>query len=111
MIKKWFGPLAATCLLAGMALPAAQPAAAQETTRPEASPQKRVPEARAAQRKAAGGGNDRVFGGLAAEQGAWPFQVALLTSASLAKNPESRMDAQFCGGSLIAPGGVLAAAP
>ena len=111
MIKKWFGPLAATCLLAAAAaLPAMQPASAQESARPEASPQKRVPEARAAQRKASGGSNDRVFGGLAAEQGAWPFQVALLTSYMLDNRPESQMDAQFCGGSLIAPGWVLTAA-
>lgn len=110
-MRKWLGPLAATCLLAvAAALPTMQPAAAQEAGRPEASPQKRVPEARAAQRKAAGDSNDRVFGGFAAEQGAWPFQVALLTSYMLDNRPESQMDAQFCGGSLIAPNWVLTAA-
>ncbi len=110
-MRKWLGPLAATCLLAvAAALPTIQPAAAQEAGRPEASPQKRVPEARAAQRKAAGDSNDRVFGGFAAEQGAWPFQVALLTSYMLDNRPESQMDAQFCGGSLIAPNWVLTAA-
>lgn len=111
MIKKWFGPLAATCLLAAAAaLPAIPPAAAQEASRPEASPQKRVPEARAAQRKANEGGGDRVFGGQAAEDGAWPFQVALLTSYMLDQSKESQLNAQFCGGSLIAPNWVLTAA-
>jgi secreted trypsin-like serine protease len=111
LIKKWIGPLAATCLLAAAtALPAIHSAVAQGATRAEASPQKRVPEARAAQRKANGGTNDRVFGGFAAEQGAWPFQVALLTSYMLDDRPESQMDAQFCGGSLIAPNWVLTAA-
>ncbi|MEZ5783641.1 MAG: serine protease [Rhizobiaceae bacterium] len=110
-MKKWFGPLTAGCLLAAAAaLPALHEAAAQDVVRPEASPQKRVPEARAAQREASGGSNDRVFGGFAAEQGAWPFQVALLTANMLDNRPESQVDAQFCGGSLIAPNWVLTAA-
>lgn len=110
-VKKWFGPLAATGLLAlATAFSAVQPAVAQDASRPEASPQKRVPEARAAQRKANEGGSDRVFGGLAAEQGAWPFQVALLTSYMLDQSAESQLNAQFCGGSLIAPNWVLTAA-
>jgi secreted trypsin-like serine protease len=109
VIKKWLGPLAATCLIAAAAaLPVLQPAAAQDTAmRPEANPSKRVSEARAAQRAA---GGDRVFGGQAAEPGSVPFQVALLTSYMLDDRAESQLDAQFCGGSLIAPNWVLTAA-
>lgn len=108
MIRKWLGPLAATCL---MAAAVTLPAAAQDTaTRPEANPSKRVAEARAAQRAANGDSDDRVFGGQAAEPGSVPFQVALLTSYMLDDRAESQLDAQFCGGSLIAPNWVLTAA-
>lgn len=112
MTSKWLGPLAGTCLLAAAAaLPATPPAfAADVAARPEASTIKRVPEARAAARKAGGEDSDRVFGGDVAAPGAWPFQVALLTSYSLDDQPESQLDAQFCGGSLIAPNWVLTAA-
>lgn len=111
MNTKWFGPLAATCLLAAVAaMPAMEVANAQSSTRAEASPQKRVPTMRAEQRKQNGGSSDRVFGGQEAKSGAWPFQVALLTSYMLDKRPESQLDAQFCGGSLIAPNWVLTAA-
>lgn len=111
MITKWLGPLTATCMVAALsALPAYQQAAAQEAQPPQATTQKRVPEARAAQRKANGGADDRVVGGYAAEPGAWPFQVALLTSYMLDDRPESQLDAQFCGGSLISPNWVLTAA-
>lgn len=55
-------------------------------------------------------GDDRVFGGKEAAPGAYPFQVALLASSVLDDNPDSQFDAQFCGGSLIAPGWVLTAA-
>jgi uncharacterized protein YecT (DUF1311 family) len=46
-----------------------------------------------------------IIGGNPAKPGRWPFQVALL-SANVAKN----LDAQYCGGSLIAPRYVLTAA-
>src|SRR4051794_5377932 len=55
-------------------------------------------------------GADRVYGGNQAEKGAYPFQVALLTSARLDESPASQANAQFCGGSLIAPQWVLTAA-
>src|SRR3982750_264442 len=93
---KWLGPLAATCLLAAAAaVPTLQAANAQRSSRAEASPQKRIPGMRAEQRKQNGGSSARVFGGQAAETGAWPFQVALLTSYMLDKRPESQLDAQF----------------
>lgn len=74
------------------------------------SPMARIPEARRAQRIELDGENPRVFGGVQAEKGAWPFQVALLTSEMLDESPESQFDAQFCGGSLISPEWVLTAA-
>jgi secreted trypsin-like serine protease len=101
-------PLAAVSLLAlGTALPAGNGFAA-DAARPEASPMRRVPQARAEQ--SAKGEGDRVFGGQEADKGEWPFQVALLTSEMLDESPESQPDAQFCGGSLIAPEWVLTAA-
>lgn len=112
MTSKWLGPLAATCLLAAAAaVPATHFAfAADKDPRPEVGVSKSVPEARAAARKAGGDSNDRVFGGDVAAPGAWPFQVALLTTYSLDARPESQLDAQYCGGSLIAPNWVLTAA-
>src|SRR5262249_49810977 len=44
---------------------------------------------------------DRVAGGTPAAEGAWPFQVALLDTAILKRSDQ--MQAQFCGGTLIAP--------
>jgi secreted trypsin-like serine protease len=46
-----------------------------------------------------------IMGGERAAFGAWPWQVALLETGV-----PSRFDAQFCGGTLIAPGVVLTAA-
>ncbi|ANT53643.1 S1 family serine peptidase [Mesorhizobium amorphae] len=106
-------PLAAT-LLAGMAMLATVNAihAADATARPEAavSPMKRVAEARAKAKAENPDGADRVYGGKEAEKGAYPFQVALLTTDRLDDSPASQPDAQFCGGSLIAPQWVLTAA-
>ena len=68
----------------------------------------RVAEARKAARES--GEGSRVIGGTPAEEGAWPFQVALLTTDYLDENPATQLDAQFCGGSLIAPEWVLTAA-
>ena len=88
---------------------AQEPASADEPqAKPEASPISRVPEARKAARES--GEGDRVIGGTAAENGAWPFQVALLTADYLGDDPATQLDAQFCGGSLIAPEWVLTAA-
>ena len=78
--------------------------------RPEASPMGRVPNARAEQNKKDEGAGDRVFGGHEAAKGAFPFQVALLSTERLDDSPKSQPDAQFCGGSLIAPQWVLTAA-
>jgi secreted trypsin-like serine protease len=66
----------------------------------------RVIEARAQ----AKGEDDRVVGGYATETGEYPFQVALLFSNTLDASAESQLNAQFCGGSLIAPQWVLTAA-
>ena len=102
-------PLAAASLLAlTAALPAAPVALADDMARPELSPMRRVPQARAEQ--SAKGEGDRVFGGHEADKGEWPFQVALLTSEMLDQSPGSQPDAQFCGGSLISPEWVLTAA-
>lgn len=101
--KKIAASSAAALLLS---LPLATQAGAQEAgVRPELSPASRVPELRSKM-----SGDDRVFGGKEADKGEWPFQVALLTSDWLDDNPESQPDAQFCGGSLIAPQWVLTAA-
>jgi secreted trypsin-like serine protease len=76
--------------------------------RPEASPWARVPQGRIAQSES--GEDGRVFGGREAAKGAWPFQVALLKSSVLDESPTSQINAQYCGGSLIAPQWVLTAA-
>ena len=89
-------------------LPTLSPAVAADAARPELSPMERVTAARA--KKAADGSSDRVYGGKEAEKGAYPFQVALLSSERLDDSPESQPNAQFCGGSLIAPQWVLTAA-
>lgn len=103
--KLGYGALALTTLLA-----AGAPAVAQEEVeqRPELSPISRVTMLKAEQAGADSG--DRVFGGNEAEPGEFPFQVALLSSEMLDSSLESQANAQFCGGSLIAPQWVLTAA-
>lgn len=101
-------PVAALVLLASAA-GSTGPASAQEA-RPELSPMSRVTAARAERAKEVGDSGDRVFGGNEAEPGEWPFQVALLSSGMLDDSPQSQANAQFCGGSLIAPQWVLTAA-
>ncbi|MBO6717626.1 MAG: serine protease [Rhizobiaceae bacterium] len=97
-------------LLLGM--PLTTQSVAQDSARPEASPMERVPGLRrAADMEAADSTTaDRVIGGREADKDEWPFQVALLTTEWLDDSPESQYDAQFCGGSLIAPQWVLTAA-
>ncbi|MDP3897021.1 MAG: serine protease [Mesorhizobium sp.] len=97
---------AAWALLAGAVMLQGAPAAlAQEKAeKPEISPMSRVIEARKAAEA------DRVVGGDAAAPGEYPFQVALLVSGTLDDSADSQLNAQFCGGSLIAPQWVLTAA-
>ena len=102
-------PLAAFALLAAGAATAPSSTFAQDA-RPELSPMSRVTAARAERTEETGESGDRVFGGDEAEPGEWPFQVALLSSEMLDDDPNSQTDAQFCGGSLIAPSWVLTAA-
>ena len=52
----------------------------------------------------------RIFGGHQAEQGAWPAQVSLHSTAKLDETAKGRFNSQFCGGSLIARQWVLTAA-
>lgn len=103
---KTLAPLAALALLST----AAAGTAWADEARPELSPMSRVTAARAEQAKATGDSGDRVFGGKEADKGEWPFQVALLSSNMLDDSVESQANAQFCGGSLIAPQWVLTAA-
>lgn len=70
----------------------------------------RLPSERADRRLAGDGESGRVIGGAPAGKDAWPFQVALLSTARLAADPASQGDTQFCGGTLIAPQWVLSAA-
>jgi len=92
-------PILGLAILAGLS----SAAFAQEVV-----PYQAVPEARAA--ALAAGETDRVFGGFTADEGEYPFQVALLRAGALTDEVESQFEAQFCGGSLIAPTWVLTAA-
>jgi secreted trypsin-like serine protease len=104
-----YASLAAIALLAAIVQGVANPAPAQDA-RPELSPMSRVTAARAEKAEETGDSGDRVFGGNEASPGEWPFQVALLSRATLDDSPASQSNAQFCGGSLIAPLWVLTAA-
>lgn len=104
-----YRPLAAMAMLAAAtALSGATPSFAQSADeRPELNPMRRVTAARA--EKAKDGAGDRVFGGNEAEKDEFPFQVALLSAKMLDESASSQPNAQFCGGSLIAPQWVLTA--
>jgi secreted trypsin-like serine protease len=69
-----------------------------------------VPKARTAYVEETGEVTNRVFGGMTADDGEYPFQVAFLRADYLTADPESQYEAEFCGGSLIAPNWVLTAA-
>lgn len=69
-----------------------------------------VPRERTVYVRETGDVTDRIFGGKTADEGEYPFQVAFLRSDYLSDDPESQYEAEFCGGSLIAPTWVLTAA-
>lgn len=104
--SKCLGGLSALAIALAATVPAI---AADSAPRPETSPKSRVAAARAEAAKAPKEG-ERVFGGSEAKKGAWPFQVALLSAGDLDDSADSQVNAQFCGGSLIAPNWVLTAA-
>lgn len=69
-----------------------------------------VPKARTDYVAEKGDATDRIIGGKTADDGEYPFQVAFLRADYLTTDPESQYEAEFCGGSLIAPTWVLTAA-
>ncbi|MEP7239244.1 MAG: serine protease [Devosia sp.] len=96
------------CLvLLGLFVLAVPPVAAQSHP---PSPYDLVPPLRAAQVVPAGLRPAGVFGGREIAEGAFAFQVALLSADGLSDDPESQYRSQFCGGALIAPDWVLTAA-
>jgi secreted trypsin-like serine protease len=93
----------------GAALASILPAVGQQVvTKPETNPIDVVPAQR--EKVLSSGESSRVIGGRMADKGEWPFQIAMLASNRLDPSSESQMNAQFCGGSLIAPDWVLTAA-
>jgi secreted trypsin-like serine protease len=93
-------------VLAGLLAMSATAAFAQAAPNPYDT----VAKARTAYAAENAGATDRVFGGQQADEGEYPFQVALLRSDVLTDDPDSQFGAEFCGGSLIAPNWVLTAA-
>jgi len=96
--------LSASVILAGITSGLGQEVA----TKPESNPIEVVPAQRTEALK--DGGANRVIGGRMADKGEWPFQIAMLASNRLDDTAESQLNAQFCGGSLIAAEWVLTAA-
>ena len=92
--------------LAGLLAMAATGAFAQAAPNPFDT----VAKARTAYAAENAGATDRVFGGQQADEGEYPFQVALLRTDALTDDPDTQFGAEFCGGSLIAPTWVLTAA-
>ncbi len=101
----------AAAIAAGMLFCAAQTAAAKDAFW--------IGDYMAKERLAAKDETARVIGGSIAKRGAWPWQVALISTAALSEAQEhsdqkvrtyAQWYAQFCGGTLIAPQWVLTAA-
>src|SRR5918996_4623734 len=90
------------CLSVGLAFATAPgPTWAQEGDRPVDQATKRLEQGLAAEEP---GTTAKIVGGITAPAGKFPFQTALIVS----RTPEgSEHLGQFCGGSLIAPEGVL----
>jgi secreted trypsin-like serine protease len=56
------------------------------------------------------GETSRVIGGRMSEPGDRPWQVALASASELTDDPQSKYQAQFCGGSVLDPNWILTAA-
>lgn len=106
MLRGFQPGMATRAALAGAIVAVASMSAhAQEAKqKPELDPIERVVKARTE------AGGSRVLNGEDARPGEFPFQVSLLARQSLTSDPQSQVNAHFCGGSLIAPEWVLTAA-
>ena len=105
-LKTIIGSIGLSCIIStqGIAQDIPMPTAEPDVASPFAFAQSKQKSARAAKAAVSESGS-RVLGGKLAEDGAWPWQVALMINGA-----PIGPDAQFCGGSLILDTWVLTAA-